>query len=794
MTRSDEQGNGWPLGGTRWRVWRSALLRGAGFDAAGVTRFSAPTLTAAADDVLAGRGTETGAHKQASDAQWSHYRSAYAEATAQLGREVVALAGDPLFREAVTWQNPTALTTMLDPVLAKGTDAPRNASRRGKEAGIVRYYSRYTTKNDTIGFFGPVCWATLDGSEVAMGMKAGPDLLRRREVFLERWALVAYADVLAADPQLRAWLPAVLSPILYVDGSHLVHPMQGRRELSPGERAILARCDARTPARSFAYDLAQDPGSGIRRAEDVLLTLARLAEAEIVVWGIDLPLTVRAEEVLVAAVDRIGDAALRDRAGSGLDQLRAARDMVADAAGDHTALAEAMTSLDDVFVEISGQAATQADGQTYAGRTVCYEETVRDLDVTIGTPLLDAVADPLELLLDSARWLSAEIASVYLRALRELFDELVQERSDGIVPLGELWFLAQGMFYGPGAKPIDDVSADFTRRWSGLLGLDSSATRMQWTSAQLRAGVEQQFPHRLPGWSAARYHSPDIHLVFADDELSVDGFWCVLGELHAAWNTADSACFVFGHDDPEQLQAWVDQDLPAGRVIPLLPTSWPRLTPRTNNALANPADPQLGFVPAPGVDPDRIVPVTAMTVSDVDGQLVAATPDGRRWPIVEVFAELLATHAVDAFKLLGSFEHSPRVTIDRMVVARESWCYAVGSLDFVSVKDPAERFLAVRAWQAREGLPERVFVKSATEVKPIYVDLSSPAHVEILGVTVRAAVRGGGEAAKVVVSEMLPTPEQAWVRDAEGRRYVSELRLQIVDSDTSGWNGPGESA
>jgi len=33
---------------------------------------------------------------------------------------------------------------------------------------------------------------------------------------------------------------------------------------------------------------------------------------------------------------------------------------------------------------------------------------------------------------------------------------------------------------------------------------------------------------------------------------------------------------------------------------------------------------------------------------------------------------------------------------------------------------------------------------------------------------------------------MLPTPEQAWVPDAAGRRYFSELRLHVVDPMTAG--------
>jgi hypothetical protein len=46
---------------------------------------------------------------------------------------------------------------------------------------------------------------------------------------------------------------------------------------------------------------------------------------------------------------------------------------------------------------------------------------------------------------------------------------------------------------------------------------------------------------------------------------------------------------------------------------------------------------------------------------------------------------------------------------------------------------------------------------------------------------VRAArQRAGGDVA-VVVSEALPGPHDAWVPDAQGRRYQSELRLQVVD-------------
>jgi hypothetical protein len=44
-----------------------------------------------------------------------------------------------------------------------------------------------------------------------------------------------------------------------------------------------------------------------------------------------------------------------------------------------------------------------------------------------------------------------------------------------------------------------------------------------------------------------------------------------------------------------------------------------------------------------------------------------------------------------------------------------------------------------------------------------------------------SARMAAGEAVAVMFSELLPGPEQAWLTDAAGRRYFSELRLQVRD-------------
>ena len=42
---------------------------------------------------------------------------------------------------------------------------------------------------------------------------------------------------------------------------------------------------------------------------------------------------------------------------------------------------------------------------------------------------------------------------------------------------------------------------------------------------------------------------------------------------------------------------------------------------------------------------------------------------------------------------------------------------------------------------------------------------------------------GEGEGRLVQISEMLPSFEQLWLRDAEGRGYTAELRLTAVSLD-----------
>jgi hypothetical protein len=205
------------------------------------------------------------------------------------------------------------------------------------------------------------------------------------------------------------------------------------------------------------------------------------------------------------------------------------------------------------------------------------------------------------------------------------------------------------------------------------------------------------------------------------------------------------------------------------------------LTARLADLLVAPGDHRVGHAPAPVWDREQLVSVSALTVSDVDGELTARDGRGRRWPLVELFGEFLGTFAADAYKLVGAAGHTPRVSIDRLVVARETWRTTIGDTGLSEVDRYADRYLAARRLGRALGLPDRVFAKIGTEIKPCYVDLTSPVSISAFCTMLRTARTEHGPGVPVTLTELLPTPEQAWVPDAQGRHYYSELRLHIRD-------------
>jgi Lantibiotic dehydratase, N terminus len=124
----------------------------------------------------------------------------------------------------------------------------------------------------------------------------------------------------------------------------------------------------------------------------------------------------------------------------------------------------------------------------------------------------------------------------------------------------------------------------------------------------------------------------------------------------------------------------------------------------------------------------------------------------------------------------------PRYTVGRVVLFRARWVFPREELppharSGAPLSDAAF-FLEVARWRASRELPRHVFVHTSSEPKPFYVDLEAPVLVGAL----RAALAHAGDepSARVIVTEMLPGPDELWVRDRNGA-YCAEFLLQMED-------------
>ncbi|MCC8246467.1 lantibiotic dehydratase, partial [Saccharothrix luteola] len=707
------------------------------------------------------------------------------EAGRQAAAEVLrVVSGEARFREAVAWQNPRALQTAVDALhqaLSGGRSASRNVDYRRWEHTVVSYLQRYCAKNDTIGFFGPVGWARVtDDAPAAITARPGPDLVDSRTTYLENWAVQQLAEALTTDA-VRPWAVPRRMPFVDVVGDTMHVPMTDPVRLPPVDAAVLAACDGLRRAPEIAHDLD-------RPLDDVLATLERLRQAKRIAWTLEVPPEALVPETaLREQIAAIGDPDARAGAEQALHRIERGRDAVAAAVGDPDRLVHAIGELHETFTAITGTAAVRRPGLFYAGRTVVHEECRRDLDVTLSPALVETLWTPLSLVLEAARWFTSAGSALYGRALREVYRERVAATGSDRVRLADFWLWANDTIFRLDERLIGRLVRTLQDRWAKALGQAPDGREAHYRVSDVRDAVLKAFAAPRPGWRGAVQHSPDVLIAARDeDAIRAGDYRWVLGEVHPGVNTMRSALFVSQHPDPAQLRAAMRHDMAGPRIV-LATTREEGGTPqRLADALVSPDDLKIVFghdACGPGLR--DAVPVGACEVTERGGRLVARSRDGRvDVDLVELLNEQIMAQLVQHFRLLPAGGHTPRVSLDRLVVAREGWRLPAARSAFAFAPDEATRFLRAQAWRREHGMPRFVFVKSPVEHKPFYVDLESQPSVELFAHAVRALDREKPDA-PMGVGEMLPGPDQLWLTDAAGARHTAEFRVVAVDR--RGW-------
>jgi hypothetical protein len=414
--------------------------------------------------------------------------------------------------------------------------------------------------------------------------------------------------------------------------------------------------------------------------------------------------------------------------------------------------------------------AQRLGGQTYAGRTPIYQEALRDVALVLGAPTLTKLA-PLGLVLESARWFTGEIARRYRAALVARF-EVVAETHGPVIDYATVWPEILALFPGPNAPTsiVGGVRAELHAAWTELLAIDPTDPTRRHTRSRsaLEAAVRARFATDEPGWPASRHQSPDVMIAARDPAAAARGeLQFVLGELHAGFNTLLGP-FLKLHPSPADLIAQRDHE-----VEPSIAPVWTKAISNADYYSPSPRDHDVETGDTLSARPrDHVLGVGELVVERRASSLVVRTRDGKHaFDIITFLEQHLIAESYAAFSLLPSPPYQPRIAIDDLIIARETWRVATSELTWLAL-DGAERHLAALGWAAERGLPRWVFVRTPAEVKPVFVDLASPILVELM-------IRMLQGAERATFSEMLPDLDHAWLTDGR-ETYTSELRIAAV--------------
>ncbi len=259
---------------------------------------------------------------------------------------------------------------------APGPLPPRNKSLRARERHLLLYLQRVCGKNDTLSEFGPHGWGRAEVGEKSLQLRP-VDGIARREVFLERWTAHGAAAAINADPLTREEIAPRLHPSARLERDAFIDTATGETiALDPAERALVARCDGRTPAHS----LGASPQ-----------TLTRLAARDIIRWEMEVPaVDPHAFEVLLGEVAGWREGPVRERWLSALQPfVRAAAEFaeVRDPLARFALIEKTAEGLETLGAHKT------ASRFLYAATNPIGEECFRETGFSVSEDLLNEVAE-----------------------------------------------------------------------------------------------------------------------------------------------------------------------------------------------------------------------------------------------------------------------------------------------------------------------------------------------------------------------------------------------------------------
>ncbi len=662
--------------------------------------------------------------------------AAYTHELLHLHKRLHDLASNTKVQEAVFLSNPAVYENMWQSFV-DSTDHPDNAHWRRVERIVYTYLQRFCAKNETTSFFGPMGYGEITDTGAFEVSIRGE---QHRRTFLAYWAVVELAKAVNRERALRPHLPLHRNPLFKLAPGRITSTVLATEmELDASTERLLTTLSTTVNTIAASAEVLRMDVSEVERLAIPLL------KGGVLQRGFTVPVDIcNTLEWLQERLGGLPSSSVRMRWLAQLAQLKGKLNTFAQA--EFSTRRELLREIEALFTACTGVAPRRSDGQVYADRLVLYEEASSQFHLQMGRDIADDLAQQIRLGLNLSSAYGERVQQDYRRTI--------------IDHVGHQGETLSFMTYAELARPDDSVGSRFSP--SNPLEIQSSDDHTCSLSPDICGSPT----------SGGRYALPDICLIASSpEEIRVGGIRAVLSRVHH--HLLVGGWLSIFHPDHRRYDAvaqqWLENEPSAASLVGL------ELSRRNK-----------GFYSFPGTRfalPGVHVAVKESNVRSVADLTVNIHEDGPRlhdaggkrlllylpladyttYPPFAAMAHKLVLHP--RIKCAGN--HVPRLYIGEAVYQREQWTVKFGHLSRLRGLD---LLLAIHRARRNGDWPRFVFVRIANERKPYLIDLLSPFGHELL----RHLARNDQP---IMLEEMLPGPDDLWLRDELGR-YTCELRIQ----------------
>lgn len=676
-----------------------------------------------------------------------------------------------LVREAVFLSSPSVYKNVLCSSLS--AKSSRNARTRRTERQLMQYLQRLCAKNETTSFFGPINYGRLGaGNQTetapAPALPTLPPVHMRvpalRKTFVANWAVQELKKVAEKIDQVRAsCAPRIDFDCRLEDGSLFISSANRHIDLTRNLANLLAVMDGQRSLYQCATCLQIT-------TDEALSLLAPLTRRGLVRIGI--PLTATDPDPLTTLrkfLSALPQTPALQPILTAIEDIDTLRD--AFSVADVQTKAKILSQCGDIFSQVSKVQDTRNGGAMYADRMILYEECRGDLgEIELDPAVSDALTQSL------SPWF-------------DVWTAIAARKRNAILPIGvDLWDTVFGpdLQKTPFSRFLKKVTAHPSYSMFQAQADKAEIDAQEVALADLKARIAQA--GTAQSIEIPRSHLD--HLIHQDDPITETGLF-VSPDIMLASQPDGSITTILGEaHDTVMVWGWALGFHEAN--VDVTQRMWDYLAPKTSQNFANVVSAQrVKIVPFeyPGTSilmraPSKERRNTQVAISDV---MVYREPDGlrlrrRNGQELRLYNGELDTIVHRLFSLLKVIpptietnHRTPRLTCGNLVIQRQRWRLTRDAFGLQPAYDGNLTQLALDARRARRkwALPERVFMKSPDETKPILIDFRSLHSLEMLDAFFLADQA-------VVFTEMLPDGDALWLSDQDGERLTCELRCSFA--------------